>query len=185
MATLRARRNARLDTRHLRYRRKHGDAAALHCFVLDCSSSMLSGKRLARAKGMLVALFDRAYRERAEVALVCFAGDRAEVRRQPGAAHWWNERWIAPIGGGGGTPLALGLASASNVLERVARRKPMQQRWLWLLTDGSTNEALHAPMATHRVIVVDFDAGFARVGRCEALAHAWHADYVRARDLLD
>jgi magnesium chelatase subunit ChlD-like protein len=185
MATLRARRNARLDASHLRYRRKADDAAALHCFVLDCSSSMLSGERLARAKGMLVALFDRAYRERAEVALVCFAGGRAEVRRQPGAAHWWNERWIAPIGGGGGTPLALGLERASNVLEHAARRRPSQQRWLWLLTDGRTNEAPHAPTATHRMIVVDFDEGFARVGRCEALAHEWRADYVRARDLLD
>jgi magnesium chelatase subunit ChlD-like protein len=174
----------RVDARHLRYRRKEGDAATLHCFVLDCSSSMLSGERLARAKGMLVALFDRAYRERSEVALVCFAGGQAEVRRQPGAAHWWNERWIAPIGGGGGTPLTLGLASASTVLERAARRKPSQQRCLWLLTDGRTNETPQCPSATDRVIVVDFDAGFARVGRCEQLARAWRADYVTADDLV-
>ncbi len=75
---------------------------------------MLAGKRLALAKGLLVALFDRAYRERAEVALVCFGGGQAQVRRQPGAAHWWNEHWVAPIGGGGGTPLALGVRSAAQ-----------------------------------------------------------------------
>ncbi|KND59617.1 ChlD component of cobalt chelatase involved in B12 biosynthesis [Candidatus Burkholderia verschuerenii] len=184
LATLRAKRTLPFDASHLRYRRKRGDAALLHCFVLDCSGSMLEGERLARAKGMLIALFDRAYRERAEVALVCFGGGRAEVRRQPGAAHWWNERWIAPIGGGGGTPLALGLADASTVLERAARRKPAQRRWLWLLTDGRTNESPAAPHGAHRTIVVDFDEGHARVGRCEALASAWRAEHVHAASLL-
>jgi magnesium chelatase subunit ChlD-like protein len=180
MATLRAKRAARLDVRHLRYRRTQGEGAVLHCFVLDCSGSMLAGERLARAKGMLVALFDRAYRERAEIALVCFGGGRAEVRRQPGAAHWWNERWIAPIGGGGGTPLALGLSSAANVLARAARRRPSQRRWLWVLTDGRTNERPAAPSSTDRIVVVDFEEGAIRVGRCKALAHEWNAQYVSA-----
>jgi magnesium chelatase subunit ChlD-like protein len=185
IATLRTKRASALETRHVRYRRTLADAPQLHCFVLDCSGSMLSGERLARAKGMLLALFDRAYRERAEVALVCFGGTRAEVRRQPGAAHWWNERWIAPIGGGGGTPLALGLARASTVLEHAARRRPQQQRWLWLLTDGRTNEHPVSPNGAHRIVVVDFDEGYARAGRCAALAHAWHAEHVEASALID
>ncbi|KMY85894.1 ChlD component of cobalt chelatase involved in B12 biosynthesis [Candidatus Paraburkholderia calva] len=182
---MRAKRASSLDASHLRYRRKSGDASLLHCFVLDCSASMLDGERLARAKGMLVALFDRAYRERAEIALVCFGGSRAEVRRQPGAAHWWNERWIAPIGGGGGTPLALGLSHASTVLARAALCKPAQRRWLWLLTDGCTNETPNAPHGAHRVVIVDFDAGFARAGRGEQLARAWKAEHVHADTLLD
>jgi magnesium chelatase subunit ChlD-like protein len=181
---LRTKRSAPLEARHLRYRRKRDDAARLHCFVLDCSGSMLEGERLARAKGMLVALFDRAYRERAEVALVCFGGGQAQVRRQPGAAHWWNERWIAPIGGGGGTPLALGLSSASTMLERAARRKPAQRRWLWLMTDGRTNESPVAPRGADRVVVVDFDESYVRAGRCEALARAWGVEYVHAASVL-
>ncbi|SAK62335.1 Mg-chelatase subunit ChlD-like protein [Caballeronia temeraria] len=141
---------------------------------------MLAGERLARAKGMLVALFDRAYRERAEIALVCFGGGRADVRRQPGAAHWFNERWVTPIGGGGGTPLALGLASASTVLERAARRRPSQRRCLWLLTDGRTNEQPHAPRAADEIVVVDFDEGAIRAGRGETLAREWNAQYFTA-----
>ncbi len=141
---------------------------------------MLAGERLARAKGMLVALFDRAYRERAEIALVCFGGGRAQVRRQPGAAHWFNERWVAPIGGGGGTPLALGLASAATVLERAARRRPLQRRWLWVLTDGRTNEKPQAPAAADEVVVVDFEEGSIRVGRGEMLAREWNAQYLTA-----
>ncbi|SAK90490.1 Mg-chelatase subunit ChlD-like protein [Caballeronia fortuita] len=146
---------------------------------------MLAGDRLARAKGMLVALFDRAYRERAEIALVCFGGGRAQVRRQPGAAHWFNERWVMPIGGGGGTPLALGLASASTVLERAARRRPSQRRWLWLLTDGRTNERPQAPLAAHEIVVVDFETDAIRVGRAEALARDWGARHVTADALSE
>ncbi len=145
---------------------------------------MLAGERLVRAKGLLITLFDRAYRERAEVALVCFGGGRAEVRRQPGTAHWWNERWIAPIGGGGGTPLALGLGCASNVLERAARRRPAQQRWLWLLTDGRTNEAAERPAGAERIVIVDFDERMPRVGRCMAIARAWQAEHVPLAELL-
>jgi magnesium chelatase subunit ChlD-like protein len=182
--TLRAKRAGPFEARHLRYRRTTGDASLLHCFVLDCSGSMLRGERLARAKGLLVALFDRAYRERAEVALVCFGGGRAEVRRQPGAAHWWNERWIAPIGGGGGTPLALGLASASTLLERAARRDLSTRRWLWVLTDGRTNETPTMPLHANRMIVVDFDDDPLRAGRCEDLARVWNAEHVHVGDLL-
>ena len=146
---------------------------------------MLAGERLARAKGMLVALFDRAYRERAEIALVCFGGGHAKVRRQPGAAHWFNERWIAPIGGGGGTPLALGLASAETVLARAARRRPSQRRWLWVLTDGRTNERPDAPLSADEVVVVDFEDGGIRAGRGELLARDWGAQYVTSDALSD
>ncbi|SAL69000.1 Mg-chelatase subunit ChlD-like protein [Caballeronia arvi] len=184
MATLGAKRAASLDARHLRYRRTQGEGARLHCFVLDCSGSMLAGERLARAKGMLVALFDRAYRERAEIALVCFGGGRAEVRRQPGAAHWFNERWVAPIGGGGGTPLALGLARAQTVLTRAARRRPSQKRCLWVLTDGRTNEKPDAPSSADEIVVVDFEEGAIRAGRGEVLANDWNAQYVTAEDAL-
>jgi magnesium chelatase subunit ChlD-like protein len=185
MATLRAKRADALDVRHLRYRRTKGEGARLHCFVLDCSGSMLAGERLARAKGMLVALFDRAYRERSEIALVCFGGGRAEVRRQPGAAHWFNEHWVAPIGGGGGTPLALGLASAHTVLARAARRRPSQKRWLWLLTDGRTNERPDAPAMADEIVVVDFEEGGIRVGRSKDFARDWSAQYITADDLIE
>ncbi len=180
---MRVKRNTPFAAHHVRFRRGEGEAPALHCFVLDCSGSMLGGERLARAKGLLIALFDQAYRERAEVALVCFGGGRAEVRRQPGAAHWFNERWIAPIGGGGGTPLAMGLSSASTVLARAARRRPAQRRWLWVLTDGRTNERPAVPASADRVVVVDFEEGIVRTGGALALASQWRALHVPAQSL--
>jgi magnesium chelatase subunit ChlD-like protein len=183
LQTLLAKRNQPLDKAHLRFHREQGDSSALHCFVLDCSGSMLSGKRLALAKGLVVALFDRAYRERAEVALVCFGGGEAQVRREPGAAHWWNERWLAPIGGGGGTPLALGVRTGANVLLRAARHHPSQRRFLWLLTDGRSPETPSRPDAADQIVIIDFENEAVRLRRCVTLAESWHADYRTAASM--
>jgi magnesium chelatase subunit ChlD-like protein len=183
LQTLLAKRNRALDTTHLRFHRERGDSSALHCFVLDCSGSMLSGKRLALAKGLVVALFDRAYRERAEVALVCFGGATAQVRREPGAAHWWNDRWLAPIGGGGGTPLALGVRTGANVLAKAARHQPSQRRFLWLLTDGRSPETPSRPDAVDQIVIIDFENEAVRLGRCIKLAESWQADYRTAASM--
>ncbi|MBN3837654.1 magnesium chelatase, partial [Burkholderia sp. Ac-20344] len=51
-ATLAATRGGPLHRDHLRFRRRAGTPPALHCFVLDCSASMLSHERLALAKGL-------------------------------------------------------------------------------------------------------------------------------------
>jgi magnesium chelatase subunit ChlD-like protein len=183
LQTLLAKRNQALDATHLRFHREQGDSSALHCFVLDCSGSMLSGKRLALAKGLVVALFDRAYRERAEVALVCFGGTTAEVRREPGAAHWWNDRWLAPIAGGGGTPLALGVRTGASVLAKAARHRASQRRFLWLLTDGRSPETPSRPDPADQIVIVDFENEAVRLGRCVTLAHSWQADYRTAASM--
>jgi magnesium chelatase subunit ChlD-like protein len=183
LQTLLAKRSQPLNKTHLKFHREHGDSSALHCFVLDCSGSMISGKRLALAKGLVVALFDRAYRERAEVALVCFGGATAQVRREPGAAHWWNERWLAPIGGGGGTPLALGVRTGANVLHRAARHRPSQRRFLWLLTDGRSPETPSRPDAADQIVIVDFENEAVRLGRCVTLAASWQAEYRTAASM--
>ncbi|AOJ10259.1 vWA domain-containing protein [Burkholderia mayonis] len=182
-ATLAAKRGGALRADHLRYRPQTGAPGALHCFVLDCSASMLTAGRLARAKGLVVALFDRIARERADAALVCFGGGSADVRFGPAVPRWWNERWLAPVGGGGGTPLAQGIDAAARLLARAARRRPRQQRWLWVLSDGRTNEAPARPAHVDRIVVVDFDDAPVRLGRCERLAHAWDAARVAPEDL--
>jgi magnesium chelatase subunit ChlD-like protein len=176
-------RNQTLDAAHLRFHREEGEASALHCVVLDCSGSMLNGKRLGLAKGLIVALFDRAYRERAEVALVCFGGATAEVRREPGAAHWWNDRWLAPISGGGGTPLALGVRTGASVLLRAARHKPSQRRVFWLLTDGRSTETPTRPDSADQIVIVDFESEAVSLGRCAKLAESWQADFRTAAEM--
>ncbi|MGO4281018.1 vWA domain-containing protein [Cupriavidus sp. RAF20_2] len=183
--TLAAKRQTRLAAEHLRHRRADARAGVLHCVALDCSGSMTQGEQLALAKGVLVRLLERAYQSRADVALVCFAGQQAEVRLAPSRARYWNADWIRPIAGGGGTPLALGVARAGQLLEAQARHRPMQRRWLWLLTDGRSGELPPRPAWADHVVVVDVERRAVALGRCRALATAWDADYRDAAALID
>ncbi|HWT34936.1 MAG TPA: VWA domain-containing protein [Paraburkholderia sp.] len=182
--TLTAKRSDALRSEHLRFFHETPRGGVLHCFVLDCSASMLAGERLALAKGILVALFDRARAARCEVALVCFGGNRADVRFGPAVPRWWNERWIAPVGGGGGTPLALGVETASDLLLMAARHKPAQQRWLWVLSDGRSSDAPSRPAKADQVIFVDFEQGDLGIGRCAAVARMWGAQCLGAHEVV-
>ena len=170
-----ARGAARLQARHLRYRPEPPATSALHCFLLDCSASMRSNGGLARAKGLLLALLDEAYRRRDRVALLCFAGGAVELRLPPRRAAAWNEDWITPIAGGGGTPLALGTAAADQLL----RRSPASHRSLWLLTDGRIREKPPAPAAADILCVVDFESARMPLARAAQLAEDWGAGYLR------
>ncbi len=173
-----------LRREHLRFVRETPRGGVLHCFVLDCSGSMLAGHRLALAKGLLIALFDRASAMRAEAALICFGGAGADVRFGPAVPRWWNERWLAPVGGGGGSPLASGVRSAAQLLGRSARRRPAQQRWLWILTDGRTRDEPARPADADEIVFVDFERDAIRLGRCEVLASAWGARRLTPEELI-
>lgn len=175
--TLAAKRDARLLPEHLRFVHEEAHGGVLHCFVLDCSGSMMSGQRLALAKGILIALFDQARATRAQVALVCFSANRADVRFGPAVPRWWNERWIAPVGGGGGTPLTLGVETAAALLERASRRRPGQQRCLWILSDGRSSGSPIRPASADYVAFVDVEEGPLRIGRCAELAREWGGAY--------
>ena len=173
-----------LRAEDLRFVRETPSSGVLHCFVLDCSGSMLAGQRLALAKGLLIALFDRASAMRAEAALICFGGAGADLRFGPAVPRWWNERWLEPVGGGGGTPFAAGIRHATQLLGRSARRNPAQQRWLWVLTDGRTTDQATRPLDADEVVFVDFERGAIRLGRCERMASAWGARRVTPEELI-
>ncbi|WP_281078332.1 VWA domain-containing protein, partial [Variovorax paradoxus] len=161
---------------HLRRRPRETPEGALHCFLLDASASMRNDGSLARAKGLLLALMDEAYRRRDHVALLCFAGSVVELRLPPRRASAWNDDWIAPIGAGGGTPLALGVQRADELLERHADRR----RWLWLLTDGRSAESPARPGAADVACVVGFETARVPLHRAQSLAAAWDARYLDA-----
>jgi magnesium chelatase subunit ChlD-like protein len=186
--TLLAKRQHVLQRDHLRYRRREARAGVLHCFLIDCSGSMLGGQRLARAKGILLQLLQHAYQQRSQIALISFAGDRATTRVYPTAARPLNSRalqaWLQPLGAGGGTPFARGVQMASALLNQAAQRNPAQQRVLWLLTDGRSRELPDAPPQAERRIVVDCEQQRVALGRCRQLAQQWHAEYRALHDLL-
>ncbi|MDA8444013.1 vWA domain-containing protein [Paracidovorax valerianellae] len=167
-----------LQRDHLRRQTAQARTGRLHCFVLDCSASMVASGALARAKGVLLALMEEAYRERDDVALLCFGGDGVQLRVSPQRAPAWSDGWVAPIGGGGGTPLDRAVSHAAQVLDGARGR----QGWLWLLTDGRTREQPERPASAHTACVVDFDTARLALHRAERLARQWQARYWSVSD---
>lgn len=145
---------------------------------------MLGGERLSKAKGLVLACFDRAAMERVQVALICFGGGRADIRFGPAIPRWWNERWVEPIGGGGGTSFGIGVSAAANCFERAKRRNPAQECVLWVLGDGRTRERPAKPRSADRVIFVGCEDGRPPLGAWERLAFEWGADYMRDENLV-
>ncbi|HMO07122.1 MAG TPA: magnesium chelatase subunit D [Paracoccaceae bacterium] len=108
-------------------------------FAVDASGSAAAA-RLAEAKGAVELLLSQAYARRDHVALVSFRGTGAEVMLPPTRSLVQTKRRLAGLPGGGGTPLAAGLAAALD-LARAARARGMTPT-LALLTDGRANVAL-------------------------------------------
>lgn len=165
---------------HLQFQRRASAAGELHCLLLDCSGSMLKRHNLALAKGLLVQLCEQFYRRRSELAVIAFAGRQACVLQTPRKVAAFNLEWIAPIGGGGGSPLVSGVEAAERLLAQARRRVPGQQRYLWLLSDGRFQALPARPRFVDECLVVDFDNAALPLGRAERIAEQWAAQYFRA-----
>jgi magnesium chelatase subunit D len=109
-------------------------------FVVDASGSSAMA-RLGEAKGAVELMLAQAYCRRDHVALVVLRGQKAELILPPTRSLVTTKARLRGLPGGGGTPLASGLASALDTALR-ARRQGMTPS-LALLTDGRANIALN------------------------------------------
>lgn len=158
---------------HFRHRKLPAGASVLHLVLLDMSSSMLRAGKLARAKGYLLALMQQAYRDREHVGVIGFGGQGAHWVQQPAKAQTFNESWIAPLGGGGGTPLESGLRLLSSALHGSKRLIHV-----WVMTDGRLAQIPERPQGMDLCTIVDFELDGLRLRRCEALAEQWAAQWI-------
>jgi magnesium chelatase subunit D len=133
-----ARDDGRLSIRHddLRIRRFVARAQTTTIFAVDASGSAAFA-RLAEAKGAIELLLAAAYVKRAEVALVAFRGEGADISLPPTRSLARARRELAALAGGGGTPMAAGIDLARRVAEaeRARGRTPL----VVVLTDGRAN----------------------------------------------
>ena len=107
-------------------------------FVVDASGSSAL-HRLAEAKGAVELLLAACYVRRDRVALVAFRGRGAEVLLPPTRSLVRAKRSLASLPGGGGTPLAAGIDTATLLADGVRRRGGTPT--IVLLTDGRANVA--------------------------------------------
>ncbi len=120
----------------LRIHRFEERAEALTIFAVDASGSSAMA-RLAEAKGAVELMLAQSYVKRAQVALIAFRGTVAELLLPPTRSLTRAKKVLGELPGGGGTPLALGLAAAAELAKtQLARgRTP----FVALLTDGKGN----------------------------------------------
>ncbi len=105
-------------------------------FVVDASGST-AVQRLAEAKGAVELLLADCYSRRDNVALIAVSGRGAELLLPPTRALARVRRNLADLPGGGGTPLASGIAAAGLLSEAVRRKG--QTPSVVFLTDGRAN----------------------------------------------
>ena len=122
-----------------RIKRSKRKAEKVVIFVVDASGSAAFA-RLAETKGAIELMLGQAYVARRQVALVSFRGDGAEVLLPPTRSLVMTKRRLAALAGGGGTPLAAGLAVAMGLADQARGRGVAP--YLAVLTDGRCNVAM-------------------------------------------
>lgn len=120
----------------LRTVRRQQRRRSLTVFVVDASGST-AARRLAEAKGAIELMLAECYVRRDRVALVAFRGAGAELVLAPTRALTRARRCLADLPGGGGSPLASGLALAREVAGS-ARGEDLTPL-IVVLTDGRPN----------------------------------------------
>ena len=144
-------------------------------FIVDSSGSMGTAL-MSETKAAMISLLLDAYQRRDRVALVTFAGRRAEVLVPPTNSVEVAQRLLAALPAGGKTPLAHGLVQGYEVVAAALRRSPDLEPWLILLSDGEANVGLHGDTrydgAGYRLLVSEVlrtAAGIRRDKRVRAL----------------
>lgn len=172
---------------------------ALILFAVDASGSMAARKRMAVAKGAVLALLQRAYQERDHVGLLQFRGTRATLMLPPTNSTSRAIQSLTHLPTGGRTPLASGLRLALRTFQLARARDSQQRTILVLVTDGRANiadpdSALNpledAIAAAHELhfagvpaLVIDAEEGPVRMGLARTLAQALDATYVELTTL--
>lgn len=167
---------------------------SLVLFVVDASESMGEGtdRRMAAAKGAVLALLTTAYQQRDRVGLVAFRQHDAEVLLRPTNSVSLARERLQQLPTGGATPLADGLRVAWELI-RVERAKDSDiYPLLVLLSDGEANVPMTegAPVEEEllalarriagdgvRCIAIDTRSLAAGPGLMRPLAEALQADY--------
>lgn len=127
----------RVAASDLRFKQFRHNASIRILFAVDASGSMAMN-RIQQAKGAVMRLLDQAYRDRDEIALIGFRGNRAELLLPPSRSVELARHALDALPVGGGTPLAAGLEEALR-LTRCARLSGPRDTLLVVLTDGKAN----------------------------------------------
>lgn len=169
------------------------------CFVVDASWSMAAEERMQATKAAVLSLLRDAYQRRDRVGLVSFQRDYARVLLPLTNSVELAQKRLQTMPTGGKTPLARGMLTAFELLERARRQDEEILPLMVLLTDGQANVAIGnlppqqeayqiaAMIADHaiRAIVIDTEHPNFERGLSRRLAEYLKGAYYRLEDLRD
>ncbi|TBU75395.1 magnesium chelatase [Pseudomonas daroniae] len=155
----------------------------LWLIVVDASASTRRHGALGKAKGLLAELFERAYRERARIAVLDAHGAQPQWHWQGQKASAALQQWLAELGAGGGSPLIPALQQAHGWLQRRQRLKPGEEQRLLVITDGRLREWPALPPSPCPATLVDIECAPIRLGRAVQLAGELGAEYRHIEEL--
>ncbi|MFQ3661813.1 MAG: putative cobaltochelatase [Chloroflexaceae bacterium] len=169
------------------------------CFVVDASWSMAAEERMQATKAAVLSLLRDAYQRRDRVGLVSFQRDFARVLLPLTSSVELAQKRLQTMPTGGKTPLARGMLTAFELLERARRQDEEILPLMVLLTDGQANVAIgNLPpqqeayqiadmIAAHaiRAIVIDTEHPNFERGLSRRLAEHLKGAYYRLEDLRD
>ena len=178
-----------LAAKDLRRAVREGQEANLVLFVVDTSGSMAAIERMRHVKTAILSLLLDAYRRRDRVAVVTFRDNKAEVVLPPTGSVEIAAVRLDELPAGGRTPLAEGLAEATEVIRRERLREPACRPLLVVLTDGRATAGAEpvqrSLLAADQIaaqglsaVVVDCENGRMRLGLARTLAEHLRAEYV-------
>jgi magnesium chelatase subunit D len=110
-------------------------------FAVDASGSMAARRRMAGAKGAVLALLKRAYQQRDYVGLLQFRGTKATLLLPPTNSTEQACKFLTSLPTGGRTPLASALRLALRTFQRAQVQNRQREAILVLVTDGRANVA--------------------------------------------
>jgi len=141
------------DFRVTRYKQK---TETITIFAVDASGSS-AFNRLAEVKGAIELLLGECYVRRDQVALIAFRGRSAELLLPPTRSLVRAKRCLAQLPGGGGTPLAIAIDSASALADGIRRKG--QTPIIIIMTDGQANIASDGTQGRERAVQDAIAAG--------------------------
>lgn len=169
------------------------------CFVVDASWSMAAEERMQATKNAVLSLLRDAYQRRDRVGLVSFQRDYARVLLPLTNSVELAQRRLQSMPTGGKTPLARGMLTAYELLDRARRQDDEIVPLMVLLTDGQANVSISQMppqqeayaiadlIAAHDVqsIVIDTEHPNFERGLSRQLAEHLKGRYYRLEDLQD
>jgi magnesium chelatase subunit D len=189
----------KLERRDVRVKLRQDRPRRCTLFVVDASGSMAARRRMAAAKGAVVALLKQAYQQRDDVGLIAFRGSSARLLLLPTNSVELASMRLRELPTGGRTPLAAALRLALTTLGRWSKaRRAATSSLVVLVSDGRANvavesqepfsDALEAARTLSAsgaaALVVDSEDGPIRLGLARRVCAALNGHYMRLSDLL-